>query len=40
MEWGDCGTTFVVDPDNGVGGFTDWTDKRSFFRKTSIVELS
>ena len=33
MEWGDCGTTFVVDADNGVGGFTDWTDKRSFFRK-------
>ena len=33
MEWGDCGTTFIVDADNGVGGFTDWTDKRSFFRK-------
>ena len=33
MEWGDCGTTFIVDADNGVGGFTDWTNKRSFFRK-------
>ena len=20
MEWGDCGTTFIVDADNGVGG--------------------
>ena len=44
MEWGDCGTTFIVDADNGVGGFTDWTNKRSFFRKNFdcrvILDLS
>jgi len=33
MEWGDIGTTILVDADNGVGGFTDWTDEESFFRK-------
>ena len=33
MEWGDCGTTILVDADNGVGGFTDWSDENSFFRK-------
>jgi len=33
MEWGDCGTTILVDADNGFGGYTDWTEKRSFFRK-------
>lgn len=33
MEWGDIGTTILVDADNGVGGFTDWTDKESFQRK-------
>lgn len=32
MEWGDVGTTILVDADNGVGGFTDWTDKDSFQR--------
>lgn len=32
MEWGDIGTTILVDADNGVGGFTDWTDKDSFLR--------
>lgn len=32
MEWGDVGTTILVDADNGVGGFTDWTDKESFLR--------
>lgn len=32
MEWGDIGTTILVDADNGVGGFTDWTDKDSFQR--------
>lgn len=32
MEWGDIGTTILVDADNGVGGFTDWTDEQSFFR--------
>jgi hypothetical protein len=33
MEWGDIGTTILVDADNGVGGFTDWTDRNSFQRK-------
>jgi len=32
MEWGDIGTTILVDADNGVGGFTDWTEKDSFLR--------
>jgi hypothetical protein len=33
MEWGDCGTTILVDASNGVGGHTDWTDENSFFRQ-------
>lgn len=33
MEWGDCGTTYLVDASNGVGGKTDWTDENSFFRQ-------
>ena len=33
-NWGDIGSTFVVDANNGIGGNTDWTDKDSFFRKT------
>jgi hypothetical protein len=33
MEWGDIGTTILVDADNGVGGHTDWTDTESFFNK-------
>jgi len=32
-EWGDIGTTIIVDAANGVGGFTDWTDEDSFLRK-------
>ena len=32
MEWGDIGTTILVDADNGVGGFTDWTNRDSFLR--------
>lgn len=32
-NWGDIGTTYLVDADNGVGGFTDWTNEDSFFRK-------
>ena len=32
-NWGDIGSTFVVDANNGIGGNTDWTDKDSFFRK-------
>jgi hypothetical protein len=33
IEWGDIGTTILVDADNGVGGHTDWTDADSFFNK-------
>ena len=32
MEWGDVGTTILVDASNGVGGHTDWVEKDSFFR--------
>ena len=32
-NWGDIGTTYLVDASNGVGGYTDWTDEESFFRK-------
>lgn len=32
-EWGDIGTTIIIDADNGVGGFTDWTAKNSFLRQ-------
>jgi hypothetical protein len=31
-EWGDTGTTIIVDAVNGVGGFTDWTEENSFLR--------
>ena len=33
MEWGDIGTTILVDASNGVGGQTDWTEEDSFFRQ-------
>lgn len=32
-EWGDTGTTIIVDASNGVGGFTDWTSEDSFLRQ-------
>ena len=32
-EWGDIGTTIIVDASNGVGGVTDWTDENSFLRQ-------
>jgi hypothetical protein len=32
-EWGDIGTTIIVDAVNGVGGFVDWSDENSFLRK-------
>ena len=32
-EWGDIGTTIIIDAANGVGGFTDWTDENSFLRQ-------
>ena len=32
-EWGDIGTTIIIDAANGVGGFTDWTTENSFLRQ-------
>jgi hypothetical protein len=32
-EWGDIGTTIIIDAANGVGGFTDWTADDSFLRQ-------
>ena len=34
MEWGDNGSTYVVDACNGFNGEVDWVDKDSFFRET------
>jgi hypothetical protein len=31
-EWGDTGTTIIIDAANGIGGFTDWTEENSFLR--------
>lgn len=31
-EWGDIGTTILVDANNGVGGNVDWAEEDSFFR--------
>ena len=33
INWGDIGSTYLVDANNGVGGFTDWTDENSYYRK-------
>ncbi len=33
-NWGDIGTTYVVDACNGIGGPNDLEDEQSFFRKT------
>lgn len=33
VEWGDIGTTIIVDANNGIGGNTDWTNEESFLRK-------
>jgi hypothetical protein len=33
MEWGDSGTTILVDASNGIGGETDWVNEDSFFRQ-------
>ena len=32
-EWGDIGTTIIVDAVNEIGGQTDWTDENSFLRQ-------
>ena len=39
FNWGDIGTTYIVDANNGVGGNIDWENKDSFFRKTFFQEL-
>jgi hypothetical protein len=33
FNWGDIGTTYLVDAANGVGGYVDWLDEDSFLRK-------
>lgn len=33
MEWGDIGTTILVDANNGINGHTDWVESDSFFRQ-------
>jgi len=33
MEWGDNGSTYIVDACNGFNGEVDWEDKNSLFRK-------
>jgi len=33
IEYGDIGTTILVDASNGIGGETDWIDENSFFRQ-------
>lgn len=33
FNWGDIGTTYLVDAANGVGGHVDWLDEDSFLRK-------
>ena len=32
-EWGDIGTTIIIDAANGIGGWTDWTNENSFLRQ-------
>ena len=34
MEWGDNGSTYIVDACNGVNGEVDWDEEDSFFRTT------
>ncbi len=33
VEWGDIGTTIIIDAVNGIGGYTDWTKEDSFLRE-------
>lgn len=33
-NWGDIGTTYIVDAMNGIGGHVDWFKEESFFRRT------
>jgi hypothetical protein len=33
-NWGDIGTTYIVDAMNGIGGQVDWFKEESFYRRT------
>ena len=33
FNWGDIGTTYIIDENNGVGGNIDWENKDSFLEK-------
>lgn len=39
VEWGDIGTTIIVDAANGIGGNTDWLDENSFLRKNFYPQI-
>ena len=39
FNWGDIGTTYIVDANNGVGGNIDWENKDSFLEKHFFQEL-
>jgi hypothetical protein len=39
VEWGDIGTTIIVDAANGIGGNTDWLDEDSFLRKNFYPQI-
>ena len=39
VEWGDIGTTILVDAANGIGGFTDWTEENSFLRQNFAPQI-
>jgi hypothetical protein len=39
VEWGDIGSTIIVDANNGVGGFADWIDENSFLRQTFCPQV-
>jgi hypothetical protein len=38
-EWGDIGTTIIIDAANGVGGFTDWTNENSFLKNNFYPQI-
>lgn len=39
VEWGDIGTTILVDANNGVGGTPDYLDENSFFREYYPIRI-
>jgi hypothetical protein len=38
-EWGDIGTTIIIDAANGIGGFTDWTEENSFLKNNFYPQI-